>query len=130
MTSTASTSKYQGYVDTVVEEVKEKYGVNAYTTPLLIYTNMDRSKQDGVNAVLNGETYSWINDKVQTGVSVLDSETGKILAIGGGRNKSGANTFNYATQINRQPGSTAKPLFDYGPGIEYNNWSTYGYQDW
>lgn len=123
--STATTSEYQGYIDTVVDEVEEKYGINAYTTPLLIYTNMDRSKQDGVNAVLNGETYSWINDKVQTGVSVLDSETGKIIAIGGGRNKSGANTFNYATQINRQPGSTAKPLFDYGPGIEYNDWSTY-----
>lgn len=127
--STASTSEYQSYIDTVVDEVEEKYGVNAYTTPLLIYTNMDKSKQNAVNDVLNGKTYSWINDKVQTGVSVLDSSTGKILAIGGGRNKSGANTFNYATQINRQPGSTAKPLFDYGPGIEYNNWSTYGYQD-
>ncbi len=127
--SSASTSEYQAYIDTVVEEVEEKYGVNAYTAPLLIYTNMDRSKQNGINDVLNGKTYSWINDKVQTGVSVLDSSSGKILAIGGGRNKSGANTFNYATQINRQPGSTAKPLFDYGPGIEYNNWSTYGYQD-
>ena len=120
-----SSTPYQSYIDTVVDEVKDTYGVNAYTTPLLVYTNMDKSKQDAVNSVLNGETYSWINDKVQTGVSVLDSETGKILAVGGGRNKSGANTFNYATDINRQPGSTAKPLFDYGPGIEYNNWSTY-----
>ena len=25
----------------------------------------------------------------------------------------------------RQIGSTAKPLYDYGPGIEFNNWSTY-----
>ena len=123
------TNEYQGYIDTVVDEVKDKYKVNAYTTPLLVYTNMDRSKQDGVNKVLKGETYSWINDKVQTGVSVLDSQTGKILAIGNGRNRSGANSYNYATQIKRQPGSTAKPLFDYGPGIEYNNWSTYGYQD-
>lgn len=128
-TENASTNKYQGYIDTVVDEVKDKYKVNAYTTPLLIYTNMDTSKQDAVNSVLNGETYTWINDKVQTGVSVLDSQTGKILAIGNGRNRSGANSFNYATQIKRQPGSTAKPLFDYGPGIEYNNWSTYGYQD-
>ncbi len=126
-TEAASDNIYQGYIDTVVNEVSDKYKVNAYTTPLLIYTNMDRSKQDGVNSVLNGETYSWINDKVQTGVSVLDSSTGKILAIGNGRNKkgSGVNTFNYATDIKRQPGSTAKPLFDYGPGIEYNNWSTY-----
>ena len=126
--SNASTSDYQAYIDTVVDEVEDKYDVNAYTTPLLIYTNMDKAKQDGVNDVLAGKTYNWINDKVQTGVSVLDSATGKIQAIGGGRNKSGANTFNYATQIKRQPGSSAKPLFDYGPGIEYNNWSTYGYQ--
>ena len=120
-----ATNQYQGYIDTVVDEVKDKYGVNAYVTPLLIYTNMDSAKQNAVNSVLSGENYSWINDKVQTGVSVLDSETGKILAIGNGRNRSGANSFNYATQIKRQPGSTAKPLFDYGPGIEYNNWSTY-----
>ena len=33
--------------------------------------------------------------------------------------------YNYATDIKKQIGSTAKPLFDYAPGIEYNNWSTY-----
>ena len=121
----ANTSEYQGYIDTVVEEIERKYDVNPYTTPMLIYTNMDRSKQNAVNDVLNGKTYTWINDLVQTGVSVLDTKTGKILAIGAGRNRSGANTFNYATKLNRQPGSTAKPLFDYGPGIEYNHWSTY-----
>lgn len=120
-----ATNEYQGYIDTVVDEVKDKYGVNAYVTPLQIYTTMDPAKQNAVNSVLSGENYNWINDKIQTGVSVLDSETGKILAIGNGRNRSGANSFNYATQIKRQPGSTAKPLFDYGPGIEYNNWSTY-----
>ena len=123
-------SQYQGYIDTVADEIIDKYGINPYTTPLLVYTNLDRSRQDAVNSVLNGENYNWINDKVQTGVSVLDSETGKILAIGNGRNvnnrsNDNVDQYNYATQIKRQPGSTAKPLFDYGPGIEYNNWSTY-----
>ena len=123
-------SQYQGYIDTVADEITDKYGINPYTTPLLVYTNLDRSRQDAVNSVLNGENYNWINDKVQTGVSVLDSETGKILAIGNGRNvnnrsNDNVDQYNYATQIKRQPGSTAKPLFDYGPGIEYNNWSTY-----
>lgn len=123
-------SQYQGYIDTVADEITNKYGINPYTTPLLVYTNLDRSRQDAVNSVLNGENYNWINDKVQTGVSVLDSETGKILAIGNGRNvnnrsNDNVDQYNYATQIKRQPGSTAKPLFDYGPGIEYNNWSTY-----
>ena len=84
----------------------------------------------GVNKVLSGENYGWIDDRVQTGVAVLESETGKILAIGNGRNVNSRNNgqarqYNYATQIKRQPGSSAKPLFDYGPGIEYNNWSTY-----
>ena len=125
----ANKNPYQGYIDTVVAEIKNKYGVNPYTTPLLVYTNLDTTRQDAVNSVLNGETYSWKDDKVQTGVSVLESETGKILAIGNGRNINGrageARQFNYATDLKRQPGSTAKPLFDYGPGIEYNNWSTY-----
>ena len=125
-----SANPYQGYIDTVVDELKNTYGVNPYTTPLLVYTNLDRSKQDAVNSVLNGENYEWKDDRVQSGVAVLDSETGKILAIGNGRNvnsrsNSNVDQFNYATEIHRQPGSTAKPLFDYGPGIEFNNWSTY-----
>ena len=129
-TNSESTDIYQGYIDTVVDEVKEKYGVNPYTTSLKIYTNLDRRKQDAVNSVFNGESYTWINDQVQCGVAVLDTHTGKILAVGNGRNirNRGKNTidqYNYATELTRQPGSTAKPLFDYGPGIEYNNWSTY-----
>ena len=65
---------------------------------------------------------------MQAGIAVVDSSSGKILAIGAGRNRSGAKSFSYATfdaNSQRQIGSTAKPLFDYGPGIEYNNWSTY-----
>lgn len=119
------TNEYQGFTDTVVAEIKKKYKVNAYTTSLKVYTTLDRSRQDAVDRVISGEAYSWIDDKVQTGVAVLDSETGAIIAIGTGRNRTGINSYNYATQIERQPGSTAKPLFDYGPGIEYNDWSTY-----
>ena len=48
-----------------------------------------------------------------------------IIAVGAGRNKNSELSLNYATQIKRHPGSTAKPLFDYGPGIEFKNWSTY-----
>ena len=35
-----------------------------------------------------------------------------------------ANSLNRATQIKRQIGSTAKPLYDYGPAVEYLNWNT------
>ena len=130
---TSGNSEYQGYIDTVVAEVENKLGsdYNPYTVSMQIYTNLDRDKQDGINKVMNGENYNWVNDVIQSGVTVLDSETGKILAVGAGRNKTGVNTLNFATSdsIRRQPGSTAKPLFDYGPLIEYNNASTFGYND-
>lgn len=121
---TGSSDPYQGYADTVIDELEKVYGIDANKTPVEVYTNLDRTKQDAVNSVMNGESYTWINDKVQAGVTVLDSQTGKILAVGAGRNRQAAG-LNFATSIKRQPGSTAKPLFDYGPGIEYNNWSTY-----
>lgn len=121
---------YQGFIDTVADELQDKYGIDPYTTPLLVYTTLDPARQQAVNAVLAGENYDWIDDRVQSGVSVIESDSGRILAIGNGRNinsrtQGQARQYNYATQIKRQPGSTAKPLFDYGPGIEYNNWSTY-----
>ncbi len=120
--------EYQDYIDTVVEEMQDKYDINPKETSVKIYTNLDRAKQQVVNDVESGKTYKWKDDKVQTGVTVLDSATGKVLAIGAGRNRNAGDSI-YATQAYRQIGSTAKPLFDYGPGIEYNHWSTYGYEE-
>ena len=120
----ASTDPYQGYLDTVNQELEEKYNIDPGKTPVEVYTNLDRDRQEAVNSVMNGETYTWINDKVEAGVTVMDTETGKVWAIGAGRNRP-AGGWNFAVDNKRQPGSTAKPLFDYGPGIEYNNWSTY-----
>lgn len=124
-TAPTSTQKYQGFIDTLVEEIEDKYNVNPYSTPMVIYSTLDQDKQKAVENILDGDGYDWVNDVIQCGVAVLDADTGRILAIGAGRNRNGSLEYNYATQIKRQPGSTAKPLFDYGPGIEYDNWSTY-----
>ncbi len=128
---TFGNAEYQGYIDTVVEEIKEKYdNLNPYTTPMLIYTNMVRSKQDAVNRVMSGNSsFNWVNTEIQGGVAVLDTATGKIQAIGAERPNDSEVRHNYAFTMTRQPGSTAKPLFDYGPGMEYYNWSTYGIND-
>lgn len=115
---------YAGYIDTVVAEVQEKTKLNPYQVSMKIYTNMDRSIQDGINDVLSGKTHTWEDEEVQAGISVVDVNTGAIVAVGAGHNRK-ANTFNYATQAKRHVGSTAKPIFDYGPGFEYNNFSTY-----
>ena len=123
--SSTNQNAYQGYIDTLCDEIEEKYGLDPYQTSMLIYTNMDREKQDALNAIARGETYEWIDEYVQAGVVAVESETGKVVALISGRNKEGKKLYNFTTDINRQIGSTAKPLFDYAPGIEYNNWSTY-----
>ena len=124
---------YQGFIDTVVDEVERLTdsgdgtgGDNPYTVPMKIYTTMERSIQDGVNWVLNNnEAGYWKDAEATAGIAIVNVETGAISAVGGGRNKEGERLFNNATQAQRQPGSTAKPLFDYGPGIEFNNFSAY-----
>ena len=118
-------SEFQGYIDTVVKEISRKYNVNPYNTPMLIYTNMDSSNQSEMNKIFSGETFKWENSYVQAGVAVVDSGTGKVKAIGNGRNRTGINGYNFATDTNVQIGSTAKPIIDYAPGMEFLNWSTY-----
>lgn len=122
--STQSSNPYQGYIDLAVNEVEKQTGLDPYFYPMIIYTNMDKKMQEGINDIFNGKTYKWPNKTIQAGVAAIDSNSGKIIAIGAGRNRTGERVYNYATDINRQIGSTAKPLFDYGPGFEYNNFST------
>ena len=117
--------RYKGFVETVIADVKEKTGEDPYYTSMLIYTTMDEAKQEYVTNLMNGTNFNWENDKVQAGIAVIDNNTGAIVAIGAGRNREGANSWNYATMIRKHIGSTAKPLYDYGPLIEYNNASTY-----
>ena len=117
-------SKYQGYVDTVVMEVIDRTGNDPATTSMTIYTTLDPEKQDVIEGIYNGDTYKWKNEVVQAAMAVIDVNDGSIAAIGAGRNKKTERSLNYATSINRHPGSTAKPIFDYGPAIEYLNWST------
>lgn len=119
-------NKYQGFIDTVVQAVIDDTGSNPYNVPMIIYSTMVASKQDVINGLYDGTSgYKFKDDKIQVGIAVIDNKTGAIIAVGAGRNKTKEMTFNYATMTNAHPGSTAKPIFEYGPGIENNKWSTY-----
>ena len=117
--------QYYGFSRTVYEEAIKLTGLDPYVTPMKIYTTLNIDVQDGINKALAGETVKWKDDVVQAGIAVTDVNTGAVIAIGAGRNRTTSQSFNFATQARRQPGSTAKPLFDYAPGIEFENWSTY-----
>ena len=86
-----------------------------------VITTIDKDAQAVLNKLEKGEIYKFPNDAMQEGIAITDMENGGISAISGGRNYRARGT-NRAT-IKRQPGSTAKILFDYGPYIEYLNGS-------
>lgn len=119
--------EYQDYIETVIEELENDYNLSPYTTPLKIYTAMNKDKQDFVNKVMRGEAWNWENDVVQAGVVMTTSETGEVIAVGAGRNRENQMSFNYATQTNKHIGSTAKPIFDYGPAAEFLGYGTINY---
>ena len=117
-------NSYQSYIDTVIDELENEWGIDPYNTSLAIYTNIDLKKQEGLDRIFNGSGFNWENGVVQAGIAAVDVHTGKITAVGGSRNNE-ARTLNRATTGKQQIGSTAKPIFDYGPGMEYEGWSTY-----
>ncbi len=118
-----SVNKYQGFIDTVVQEVIDRTGNNPYEVSMDIYSTMVKSKQDIINNFYKNHKFK--DKKVQVGIGAIDNKTGAIVAVGAGRNKKTEMSLNYATQIKRHPGSAAKPIFDYGPAIEYNGWGTH-----
>ncbi|MFB1049345.1 PBP1A family penicillin-binding protein [Paraliobacillus sp. JSM ZJ581] len=121
--------KYQAFIQKVAEEVERKTGANIYTDGLEVYTTLDPKAQDKVEFLLSDaedNPIKYSDDEIQSGVTVLDTTSGAIRAIGGGRNRENNNGWNYAFQGDgRQAGSVIKPILDYGPAIEHLNWSTY-----
>ena len=121
--STGTSDKYQSYLNLVIDEAIDKYGINPYNVSAKIYTNMDAYKQEKLDDIFSGKSHNWENPVVQSGVAAVDVWTGKVIAISDGRNRD-VRGHSFARDSKRQVGSSAKPLFDYAPGIEYSNWST------
>lgn len=107
-----------------IEEAKEALPTAGYK----IYTSIDLSLQNDVDKVLYNNSYFGNTDlpvpgtngkqmdKYEAGATLIDNQTGGILAIGGGR---GYDQDNYDhSDIARQTGSSIKPLVDYGPAID------------
>lgn len=123
------TTPYEGFLQQVEKEVKEKVdGADIYTDGLTIHTTIDQGVQKHVESLLtdsDSNPIQYPDDEMQAAMTVLDTKTGAIRAIGGRRNSEGKRELNYAIQNTTQPGSTFKPIVAYGPAIEYNKMSTY-----
>ncbi|QKS71133.1 PBP1A family penicillin-binding protein [Paenalkalicoccus suaedae] len=122
-------NEYQSYIDQVFTEVEEIEGIewnDIYSGGLKIYTNLDQDLQSHVERVMQTDEFVQFPDEAfQAGITLMDTETGQVRAIGGMRGEAEVQMgFNFATNANRQAGSTSKPIFAYGPAIEQNQWST------
>ncbi|WP_396125370.1 transglycosylase domain-containing protein [Bacillus sp. Marseille-Q3570] len=120
---------YLTYIDMVLKEVKEKYALS--TTEVLqggykIVVPMSPEAQQASYKAMQEDKYfrgSDPKESPQGAFVLMDSHTGGVMAVQGGRNYV-AQGFN-RVNARRQPGSTFKPLAVYGPAMETNNWEPY-----
>ena len=134
--TTSYNLKYEWYINPTVAKVKEdlkkKY---KYTDEevskllanggLKIYTNMNRELQDYTQQVLNETNLgdgdplieNSVTPKFQAAATIVDYNTGKVVALVGGRGEHTANSTNRAYSEFRSIGSCTKPLTVYGPAL-------------
>lgn len=106
-------------------EMYNEWSGKLFTGGYRIYTSIDRQKQKELQKIVD-ETLSYYTGMTDEGVyefqgasTCIDNETGRIVAIVGGRtDKNSGYTINRAFQSHRQPGSTIKPLIVYTPALE------------
>ena len=120
----ASTS-YPAYMDNylkeVIEQVEEETGYNVLTTGMEVYTNVNTDAQKKLWDIYNtGDYVAYPDDEMQVASTVMDVQTGKVIAQLGSRNQSTNVSFgtNQAVETNRDFGSTMKPITDYAPALE------------
>jgi penicillin-binding protein 2A len=119
---------YSTYIDMVIREAREKYHISREELRqggYKIVVPMDPAAQNSVYKNFQEGKYfiGTGKEKPEGAMVLMDSETGGLLAVQGGRN--------YVTEglnrvvVNRQPGSTFKPLAVYGPALESDKYKPY-----
>lgn len=122
---TLETDPLLSYIDVVVQEVRELTGEDPYLVPMDIYTNMDLGAQQLADDILNGKvTYPNGDQLFQVGFSLINNQTGEIIALGGGRGYGGEERHNRGFDLRKQPGSSIKPLVDYVLAFDYLGYAT------
>lgn len=117
-------SKYQAYVDVVINEAIELTGADPSRVGMEIYTALEPEIQNEIESIEDGSSgISFPNSDMQTGIVSMNNRNGEIVGIGGGRWYSGIRVFNRATMLFKQPGSSIKPVLSYGLAFEYLGYS-------
>ena len=125
----AAQTAYGWFVDAVLEEAELQLDVSAETLlagGYRIDTTLDSAMQSVLDEQYTRDVFPKNNadgTPVQSAAACVDTSTGAVRAIVGGREYTTRRGLNRATQLRRQPGSALKPLAVYAPAIEYAGWT-------
>lgn len=120
---------YWTYIDMVLEEAKEEYHLSNEAVlkgGYKIVVPMNVKAQKASYQLFQNPSYfpgSDKNNPPQGALVMMDSKTGGVLAVQGGRNyvRKGINR----VDVKRQPGSVFKPLVVYGPAMDTGKYEPY-----
>ena len=116
--------QYQSYLDIVYKQILKKTGYDPYTMPMEIYTYMDCALQKEIDDMQSNNSINFsISDELQQfASSIIDNNTGAIIACFGKKDYKGSKLFNYAYDRLIQPASTIKILLSYALAFEHLNY--------
>ena len=130
VSSAAVQTEYGWFVDAVLDEAELQLDVSAEVLlagGYRIETTLDPAMQDVLDAQFKAKSIFPANARdgtpVQAAAAAVDTNTGAVRAIVGGRAYQTRRGLNRATHLRRQPGSALKPLAVYAPAIEYAGWT-------
>ncbi|MCL7746982.1 transglycosylase domain-containing protein [Halalkalibacter alkaliphilus] len=118
---------YLTYIDMVLDEARDRYHLTneeVLTGGYQIVVPMNKEIQiDSYQKIQDNRYFPSGNEDAEAAIVLLDSKTGGVLAVQGGREyvRKGLNRLN----VKRQPGSTIKPLAVYAPAMEMGTFHPY-----
>ena len=120
-----SATGYSWYMDQVMQEAQAALNMDAeeiISAGLHIYTGFRPEFQQTADELFeNGANFpdpARDGTSVQAALVAMDTQTGEIAAVVGGREYEVRRGLNRATQMQRQPGSAIKPVSTYAAAIE------------
>ncbi|KHF42031.1 penicillin-binding protein [Halalkalibacter okhensis] len=118
---------YLTYIDMVLDEARDRYHLTneeVLTGGYQIVVPMNKEVQmDSFQKLQDDRYFPNGNEDAEAAMVLLDSKTGGVLAVQGGREyvRKGLNRVN----VQRQPGSAIKPLAVYAPAMELGTYHPY-----
>lgn len=125
--------EYASYINFIKNEISQHDSFSdrdiseLMASGIQVYTNMDANVQRNLQDLTDNREY-YYNPKFQDDAfdissTVLDTQSGELVAISGGRDYQEVVDHNQAL-VPKNTGSTMKPFLSYGPAIEELEWRT------